>query len=286
MAAFVVFDGARSGVPVVAEGEHAGVAAHGSGDGEVAVMPGFDVLLASFNGAGEATLIALEGFLLTGGKGFREEWLDATHDLQSATDAIERQSSSWTDGHRLVQLVGIKRIVRQLLVEQSAVAAIVGTANRYPGLQLYTEGVRPALREARSICGDLLTAVLSVSSPDVVGLIDPVAKLRGDLGDLEDALNAYIGGGDTVEAPGAARHAEFLARIEVLRGIQSQAPAVLHPRIERLAHLLESSDEQLQRIVALRRGERWDYATYAFETRIVPLADRLKRITDEWQASS
>src|SRR5690606_25932128 len=68
-------------------------------------LSALDALLADFEDEREASLVALRGYLLTGGEGFHREWLQATVRMQEAAEALVRQSSSWTDGRKLVQLV-------------------------------------------------------------------------------------------------------------------------------------------------------------------------------------
>ncbi|ABS63089.1 hypothetical protein Plav_1469 [Parvibaculum lavamentivorans DS-1] len=261
-----VADGAASDAPAAAEAD-------------------FSVLLSEFSSAREASLIALEGYLLTDGEGFRQEWLDATVRLQSATDAIERRSTTWKDGRRLVQLVEMKRVVGQMIGEQSAVAAIIGTPNRYPGLQLFNEDVRPALGEAQAISAEVLNAMLADSSPEDAVAIDPVARLRGDLEDLRTALLQHIPlSGE--EPPFAFDTGSFDMLRETIRNVRDTAPAAAQPKIDRLVFLVASAEEKLQRIFALRESRRWDYAEYAFKTRAMPLVEKLREIIAEWERAA
>lgn len=274
---------AAAGAAGTATGSYAGGA---PGDAGQAAVPDFKAQLGEFAAAREASLIALDGYLLTDGEGFRAEWLEATVRLQAATDAIERQSATWTDGRKLVQLVEMQRIVGQILAEQSAVAAIVGTPNRYPGLQLFNEDVRPALDEAQAICAEVLTAMLADSSPEDAISIDPVARLRGDLDDLRAALTKYIAAsGETVQ-PATASTANFATLLETIGNVRRTAPAAVQPKIDRLAFLVDTAEKKLERIFALRASQRWDYADYAFKTRTVPLAEKLRDITAEWEKAA
>ncbi|MEX0838231.1 MAG: hypothetical protein WD034_01750 [Parvibaculum sp.] len=263
----------------------ASVFADAGGAGQAAPAD-FEALLAQFQASREASLVALRGYLLTDSEGFKTEWRDAASSLQSAADAIERESTSWTDGLKLVQLAEMKRLVGKLLAEERAVAAMIGTTNRYPGLQLFNEDVRPALDEAQQICADVLDVLLSNSSPEDAHMIDPFAKLRGDLEDLRMTLVKFTTGRSEAGPPAAASRAELSAMLASLETARRGAPASVQPKIDRLAFLIQTAQENLGRVFALRAGHRWDYADYAFRTRIMPLADELKAIVASWEPAS
>ena len=246
----------------------------------------FGSLLADFEAAQEASLVALRGYLLTDGEGFHREWLQASARLQASSDALGRQSSTWTDGRKLVELVEMQRLVDQLLAEQRAVAAIVGTVNRYPGLQLYTEDVRPALGEAQALCTEIMDAMLAISSPDVVGPVGPFATFRGDLDDLRTGLTDFMAASRDATLPEAASDARFDAMLKTLADVRPHIPVEMREKIDRLASLTGTVQEKLGRIFALRKGDRWDYAEYAFRTRIEPLAVKLDGIGTTWRESA
>jgi len=246
----------------------------------------FGRLLADFEAAQEASLVALRGYLLTDGEGFHREWLQASARLQAASDALGRQSSTWTDGRKLVELVEMQRLVDRLLAEQRAVAAIVGTVNRYPGLQLYTEDVKPALSEAQALCTEVMNAMLAISSPDEVGPVGPFATFRGGLDDLRTGLADFMGARNDATLPEAASNARFAAMLKTLADVRPQVPVEMREKIDRLAALTGTVQEKLDRIFALREGERWDYAEYAFRTRIEPLVVKLDGIGTRWRESA
>jgi len=246
----------------------------------------FGSLLADFEAAQEASLVALRGYLLTDGEGFHREWLQASARLQAASDALGRQSSTWTDGRKLVELVEMQRLVDRLLAEQRAVAAIVGTVNRYPGLQLYTEDVKPALSEAQALCTEVMNAMLAISSPDEVGPVGLFATFRGDLDDLRTGLADFMGARNDATLPEVASSARFDAMLKTLADVRPQIPVEMREKIDRLASLTGTVQEKLARIFALRKGERWDYADYAYRTRIVPLAGKLGGIGTRWRESA
>jgi len=292
----VVATGLLGGIVVLAlvvdrSDEEARPAAGGSASSRSAVpaagtpVEGADLetLLARFAASREASLVALRGYLLTDSEGFRTEWRDAAQALRLAAEAIERHSVSWTDGLRLVQFAEMKRLVDRLLAEQQAVAAMIGTIDRYPGLQLYNADVRPALDEAQAICTDVLDAMLADSSPEDAGMIDPFAKLRGDLEDLREALTRYAAGRGEAAMPPNAGPAVLAAMLATLDATRSQVPAALQPKIDRMIFLLHAARENLERVFALRTGQRWDYADYAFRTRILPLAEEMRAIGAGWE---
>jgi hypothetical protein len=249
-------------------------------------LSSFETLLTDFEEEREASLVALRGYLLTGGEGFQREWLQATIRMQAAAGALVGQSSNWTDGRKLVQLVEMQRLVGRLLAEERAVASIVNTVNRYPGLQLYTEDVQPALVEAQALCAEVMNAMLAISSPDVVGPIGPFAEFRGDLEDLRAALSGYMGASGDMSPPVEASKERLGAMGETLGQVRPQVPAGMQEKIDRLSTLLAMVEEKLTRIFALRESERWDYASYAFRTRVEPLAAKLGSIGEEWRASA
>ena len=257
-------------------------AAQGAIAGSPAPALQFDAALRRFLEAHEASLVALRGFLLTDGEGFRTEWLDATLRMQSAMNALDAHSASWTDGQRLVELVEAKRIVAQLLAEERAVASIVGSPNRYPGLQIFRADIVPALAEAQEISAAVMSAMLAVSSPDSVGPVGPFAAFRGDLETLREDLARYVAAPATHAPPASSRAEYFAARREMLTAIRAEAPADMRPRIDRLIALMSFAEDKLSRILALQQGERWDYASFAFRTRVMPLAARLEDIAARW----
>lgn len=243
----------------------------------------FASLLQTFLEAHEASIVALRGLLLTDGDGFRSEWLDATRRKQAALDALDADSASWTDGKRLVELEEAKRIAARLLAEERAVAAIAGTANRYPGLQLFREDILPALGEAQEIASAAMSSMLAVSTPDNVGPVGPFAAFRGDLETMREELTHYVAVPAKTSLPPSANEENFDAWRRLLVAVQADAPGEAQPKIDRLIELLTLTQEKLQRIVTLKQGERWDYASFAFQTRVMPLAARLDETVLGWK---
>lgn len=280
----VVYDEQRSGSG--APPRDAAAPADGAVRGVEAAPADFETLLANFSASREASLVGLRGYILTEGEGFRTEWREAAAKLKSDADAIERHSVSWTDGLRLVQLAEMKRLVERLLAEQRAIAGMIGTVNRYPGLQLFNEDVRPGLDEAQRICAEVLDVMLANSSPEDAGAIDPFAKLRGDLDDLRLSLVKFTTGSSEAGPPAAASRAGLSAMLTAIDDARKAAPASVQPKIDRLVFLIRTARENLERVFALRAGQRWDYADYAFKTRIVPLAGELQAIAASWEGEN
>lgn len=245
--------------------------------------PSFETSLGSFLDAHEASMVALRGFLLTDGDGFRTEWLEATRRMQAALEALDADSANWTDGKRLVELEEVKRLASRLLSEEWAVAAIVRTANRYPGLQIFREDVLPALGEAQEQASNAMSAMLAVSSPENVGPVGPFAAFRGELEILRDDLERYAASPKQISLPESATAPAFDTLRGVLSGVRGETPDEARPRIDRLVMLLATVQEKLQRIQALKESDRWDYAAFAYETRIMPLAGRLEEILLGWK---
>lgn len=280
--AFITLPPSKNGVPP--ERPEISSTVQGSIAGSPAPALQFDAALRQFLDAHEASLVALRGFLLTDGEGFRTEWLDATLRMQSAMNVLDAHSANWTDGQRLVELVEAKRIVARLLAEERAVAAIVGTPNRYPGLQIFRADIRPALAEAQDIAAAVMSAMLAVSSPDSVGPVGPFAAFRGELETLREDLARYVAAPANAGPPASARAEKFEVHRETLTAIRAEAPADVRPRIDRLIALISFTEEKLSRILVLEEGERWDYASFAFRTRVMPLASRLEEIAARWKA--
>ncbi len=281
--AFITLPPAENGVPLDRSGMTPAIEANAAGGVQPAQQ--FDAALRRFLDAHEASLVALRGFLLTDGEGFRTEWLDATLRMQAAMNALDANSANWTDGQRLVELVEAKRILSRLLAEERAVAAIVGTPNRYPGLQVFRSDIQPALAEAQEIAAAVMSAMLAVSSPDRIGPVGPFASFRGDLEALREELAKYVSAPASAAPPASSQAERFAARREILTAIRADAPADMQPRIDRLITLIGITEEKLTRILALEQGERWDYASFAFRTRVMPLAERLEEIAARWKAA-
>jgi hypothetical protein len=85
--------------------------------------------------------------------------------------------------------------------------------------------------------------------------------------------------------PASSQAERFAARREILTAIRAEAPADMQPRIDRLIALVGITEEKLTRILALEHGGRWDYASFAFRTRVMPLAERLEEIAARWKAA-
>jgi hypothetical protein len=86
-------------------------------------------------------------------------------------------------------------------------------------------------------------------------------------------------------APASASAENFERRRATLVAVRDEAPVEARAKIDRLLVLMDYTQGKLHRIFALRAGERWDYADFAFRTRVAPLAERLESIAVRWKRS-
>lgn len=250
-------------------------------------QPSYDKLMADFAAANEANLVALRGYLLTGSDGFKSEWLKATARLRASVTAVERDSRSWTDGRKLVQLTEVRKASAELLAQQLVLASLVGTSNRFPGLKLYREDVEPALAQAFTLCDETLQSVLASRWAGSAASVDTLARLRGNIGVLQDDLAVYLGSSETTE-PAALRdaHRIFQGARDAIASLTGKIAPADQARLERLAAALRDAEGELERVLALKRTPRWDYADYAFKRKLLPLAERIAVAVGEWRSAS
>lgn len=246
-----------------------------------------DKLMADFAAANEANLVALRGYLLTESEGFKSEWLKATARLEASVAAVERDSRSWTDGRKLVQLAEVRKASGALFTEQRILASLVGTSNRFPGLRLYREDVEPMLVRAFALCDDTLQSVLASRWAGSAASVDTLARLRGNIGAMRDDLSLYLDSSETTEpAPLRDAYRTFQGAQNEIASLRGKVAPADQTRLDRLAAALRDAEERLGRILALKRTPRWDYADYAFKQKLLPLAERISAIVGEWRAAS
>lgn len=247
----------------------------------------FDGLMADFAAANEANLVALRGYLLTGSEGFKSEWLKATARLEASVAAVERDSRSWTDGRKLVQLTEVRRASAALFAQQRVLASLVGTRNRFPGLRLYREDVEPMLVQAFALCDETLQSVLASRWAGSAASVDTLARLRGNIGAMRDDLSLYLDSSETTE-PQPLRDAYriFQGAQNEIASLRGKVTPADQARLDRLAAALRGAEGRLERILALKRTPRWDYADYAFKKKLLPLAERISAVIGEWRAAS
>ncbi len=243
--------------------------------------------MADFAAANEANLVALRGYLLTGSEGFKSEWRKATARLEASVAAVERDSRSWTDGGKLLQLTEVRKASAELLAQQRVLASLVGTRNRFPGLRLYREDVEPMLVQAFALCDETLQSVLASRWAGSAASVDTLARLRGNIGAMRDDLSLYLDSSETtVPQPLRDAYRIFQGAQNEIASLRGKVTPADQARLDRLAVALRDAEGRLERILALKRTPRWDYADYAFKQKLLPLAERISAVIGEWRAAS
>ena len=267
--------------PVIAGAQAlAGVVSGDQGDGVQ-----FDAMLANYSAANEAALVALRGYLITGGEGFRSEWRNASGRLEAAQTAIEIDSRRWTQGTRLVELREMRKGVAALAASQEMLAGLAASANRYPGLRLYRDETEPALRSAETLIDETLRAVLASNWVGAAGRVDTLAHIRGDLSNLRASLAIFLPSSARVPpARVMATYAAFKAGLPALASLRDQVAPDDQKRLDKVRGLLDGADTQLQQVLALKQTPRWDYADYTFKEKAMPLSESISTIIASWRA--
>jgi len=246
-----------------------------------------DALLSDNAAANEAALIALRGYILTGSDGFRTEWQRNVDLFEASQNAIIKNSQGWTDGRQLLQLTEFRRTSEELLAEEQVLASIVGTPNRFPGLRLYDEEVAPAFDEAVRLCDVMLQSVMTSNWPDSASSVDALARLRGDVRTMRAGLALYLRSrATTMPIEVEAAYESFQNSGSVLSTLRVKARPGDQAKYDRLSALIQSTDKQLQQILALKRTSRWDYADYAFRQKVLLLSEKISATLGEWRAES
>lgn len=247
----------------------------------------FDARLTSFQKAQEAALVALRGYLLTGSDGFKSEWADAIDRMDAAQTAIEVDSHGWTLGSRIVELRDLRKDVAALRAEEVMLADIANTANRYPGLRLYTESTDKTLQRADAMIDETLRAVLIANWPGAAARVDTLAHIRGSIRDLRASLNAYLPASATLPPQKlTADYAAFRAGLSELDGMGHLMPPADQARLDDVRRMLKQADAELAQILALKRTPRWDYADFAFKEKAMPLSERISAMIARWRTES
>lgn len=249
---------------------------------DVSHVRSFDDMASDFAKASEVNLVALRGYVLTGNPGFHKEWRQATAKRKALEAEIERNAYLWTDGERLVQLRNLRTSMDSLVANEKFAASLVGTPNRFPGLRLYNEDVRPALVRAIDLCNDTIQSLLvSDKSSATIGAL---AELRGHIRLTEEGLSTFLHSGLSVPP----------SELSQSLGEIGKAPAALDriggnagaPQLDRLADLLRKASVRIDDVIALKRTERWDYADYAFRQKVLPEAEQILFVVKNWRSST
>ncbi|HEY4342987.1 MAG TPA: hypothetical protein VGN05_01465 [Parvibaculum sp.] len=245
-----------------------------------------DARLTKLAAAQETSLVALRGYLLTGSPGFKTEWAQAVAVGDAAQAAIDRDSKSWTDGQKLLQLSEMRKTTLALRNEERMLIGIIATPNQYPGLRLYREDVDPALMQALALLNELLQSTLTASGAPAAGHVGTLAEMRGNVRDLRQRLLTYLPSGDTM--PPATLRASldaFRKAPEMLGALRAEVTGQDRDRLTTLVALIRKSDGRLQQIFALKRSPRWDYADYAFKQKVLPLTEKILNTVEEWRTA-
>ena len=245
----------------------------------------FDAMLANYSAANEAALVALRGYLITGGEGFRSEWRNASGRLEAAQTAIEIDSRRWTHGARLVELREMRKGVAALAASQEMLAGLAVSANRYPGLRLYRDETEPALRSAETLIDETLRSVLASNWLGAAARVDTLAHIRSDLANLRASLAVFLPSSARVPpARATAAYAAFKAGLPALATLRDQVAPDDQKRLDEVRSLLDGADTQLQQVLALKQTQRWDYADYTFKEKAMPLSEKISTIIAGWRA--
>lgn len=245
----------------------------------------FDAMLANYSATNEAALVALRGYLLTGGEGFRAEWRTASQRLEAAQTAIEIDSRSWTQGARLVQLRETRKSIAALAQMEAMLAGLATSPNRFPGLRLYRDETEPALRMAETLIDDTLRAVLASNWVGAAARVDALAHIRSDLSNLRASLASFLPSSARVPpARVTGAYASFKAGLPMLATLRNQVAPEDQQRLDKVRSLLDGADTQLQQVMGLKQTPRWDYADYSFKEKALPLSEKISTIIAGWRA--
>lgn len=245
-----------------------------------------DSMMATFDNANQTGLVALRGYLLTGGAGFHDEWEAAMARLEAAQTSMEIDSHGWTRGERIVELRDMRKIVASMRHEETLLAELAATPNRYPGLRLYREDTDKAFERATVLIDETLRSVLASNWAGAADRVDGLAHIRADLRDMRASLNVYLPS-PAVAPPGrlVRKHASFLAALPTLVAMRDKVSPEDQGRIDQVHALLLNAETQLQQIMALKLTARWDYADFAFKQKVMPLSQKISAIIAGWRAA-
>ena len=247
----------------------------------------FDAMAANLQAANETALVALRGFLLTGSEGFRREWEVASKRLEASETVIELDSRNWTAGARLMELREIRKAVVALRDEQTMLAEIAATPNRFPGLRLYREDTEKTLVAAEALIEETLRAVLAANWQGAAARVDTLAHMRGHIRDLKTSLDVFLPSGARVPPADLARqYAALRADIPQLLKLRDQVSPDDRARVDEVRAMLEHADAQLAQVLALKRTPRWDYADFAFREKAMPLSEKISSIIAGWRGAN
>lgn len=219
----------------------------------------------------EATMTGLRSYVLTGEEEFRIGWEKSIDRLRGDVVRLRQASAGWSDGEKLRKLSDLERHLQILLEEQERVAALTTSGNRYPGVRLYSEDIRPQLTQAQLRCANLIEVLLGRPGGGPAGAVDALAKMRLALKNVSSDMANFVvqGSGISSEAMTAA-----IVELEVsatklgdeLQGMRPEDADAARQLLESVAALAGPMDN----VVALRGVAQWDFARFTFDEKVIP----------------
>lgn len=219
----------------------------------------------------EATMTGLRSFVLTGEDEFRIGWEKSIDRLRADVSRLRQSSSGWSDGEKLRKLSDLERHLHILLEEQERVAALATSGNRYPGVRLYSEDIRPRLTDSQARCASLIDVLLARPGGGPAGAVDALAKMRLALKNVSADMADFV-----VQGSGISSDAMTAAIVELevsatklgdeLHGMRPEDAEAARQLLEAVAALAGPMDN----VVALRGVAQWDFARFTFDEKVIP----------------
>lgn len=219
----------------------------------------------------EATMTGLRSFVLTGEEEFLIGWEKSIDRLRADVSRLRQSSSGWSDGEKLRKLSDLERHLHLLLEEQERVALLAASGNRYPGVRLYSEDIRPRLMEAQLRCASLIDVLLGRPGGGPAGAVDALAKMRLALKNVSaDMADFVVQGssisGDAMTAAIVELEVSATKLGEELHGMRPEDSAAARELLDQVSALAGPMDN----VVALRGVAQWDFARFTFDDKVIP----------------
>jgi hypothetical protein len=219
----------------------------------------------------EATMTGLRSFVLTGEEEFLTGWQKSVDRLRADVSRLRQSSSGWSDGEKLRKLSDLERHLQILLEEQERVAALTTSGNRYPGVRLYSEDIRPRLMEAQARCASLIDVLLARPGGGPAGAVDALAKMRLALKNVSQDMADFVVQGSSISSDAmtaAVVELEVSATSlgEQLHGMQPEDAEAARALLDAVSSLAAPMDN----VVALRGVAQWDFARFTFDEKVIP----------------
>jgi hypothetical protein len=219
----------------------------------------------------EATMTGLRSFLLTGEDEFRIGWEKSIDALRADVSRLRQASSGWSDGEKLRKLSDLDRHLQILLEEQERVAELTMSGNRYPGVRLYSEDIRPRLAEAQTRCAGLIDLLLARPGGGPAGAVDALAKMRLALKNVSADMADFVVQGSAISSNAMT---SAIVELEVsatklgeeLQGMRPEDAEEARQLLDAVSTLAGPMDN----VVALRGAAQWDFARFTFDEKVIP----------------